>query len=73
MKIYSLAQCSLTVSECDWHIMAGNDERINSHCLTRYTTKVTALRTTGIPSNHGFSMYISYHGPKYSSTIDTSW
>ena len=35
MKIYSLTQCSLTVNECDWHIMAGNDERINSHCLTR--------------------------------------
>ena len=35
MKIYSLTQCSLTVNECDWHILAGNDERINSHCLTR--------------------------------------
>ena len=34
-KIYSLTQCSLTVNECDWHILAGNDERINSHCLTR--------------------------------------
>ena len=32
-KIYSLTQCSLTVNECDWHILAGNDERINSHCL----------------------------------------
>ena len=36
-KIYSLTQCSLTVNECDWHILAGNDERINSHCLTRNT------------------------------------
>ena len=35
-KIYSLTQCSLTVNECDWHILVGNDERINSHCLTRY-------------------------------------
>ena len=34
-KIYSLTQCSLTVNGCDWHILAGNDERINSHCLTR--------------------------------------
>ena len=34
-KIYSLTQCSLTVNECDWHILAGNDKRINSHCLTR--------------------------------------
>ena len=34
-KIYSLTQCSLTVNEYDWHILAGNDERINSHCLTR--------------------------------------
>ena len=34
-KIYSLTQCSLTVNECDWYILAGNDERINSHCLTR--------------------------------------
>ena len=25
---YSLTQCSLTVSECGWHILAGNDERI---------------------------------------------
>ena len=22
-------QCSLTVNECDWHILAGNEERIN--------------------------------------------
>ena len=35
-KIYSLTQCSLTVNECDWHILAGNDERINSYCLTGY-------------------------------------
>ena len=35
-KIYSLTQCSLTVNECDWHILAGNDKRINSHCLIRY-------------------------------------
>ena len=34
-KIYSLTQCSLTVNGCDWHILAGNDERINSHCLIR--------------------------------------
>ena len=34
-KIYSLTQCSLTVNQCDWYILAGNDERINSHCLTR--------------------------------------
>ena len=36
-QIYSLTQCSLTVNEGDWHILAGNDERINSHCLTRNT------------------------------------
>ena len=23
------------MNECDWYILAGNDERINSHCLTR--------------------------------------
>ena len=34
IEIYSLTQCSLTVNECDWLILAGNDERINSHCLT---------------------------------------
>ena len=34
-KIFSLNQCSLSVNWCDWHILAGNDERINSHCLTR--------------------------------------
>ena len=34
-KIYSLTQCGLTVNECDWHLLAGIDERINSHCLTR--------------------------------------
>ena len=28
----ALYQCSLTVNECDWHILVGNDERINSHC-----------------------------------------
>ena len=33
-KIYSLTQCSLTVNKCDWHILAGNNERIKSHCLT---------------------------------------
>ena len=36
-KIYSLTQCSLTVNGCDWHILVGIDERINSHCLTRFT------------------------------------
>ena len=34
-KIYSLTQCSLSVNECDWHILEGNDKRINTHCLTR--------------------------------------
>ena len=34
-KIYSLTQCSLIVNECDWHILAGNDGRIKSHCLTQ--------------------------------------
>ena len=34
-QIYSLTQCGLTVNECDWHILEDNDERINSHCLTR--------------------------------------
>ena len=33
----SLTQCSHTVNECDWHSLAGNVERINSHCLTRYS------------------------------------
>ena len=23
------------MNECDWHILAGNEERIKSHCLTR--------------------------------------
>ena len=32
-KIYSLTQCSLSVNECDWHILEDNDERIRSHCL----------------------------------------
>ena len=34
-QVYSLIQCRLTVNECDRQILAGNDERINSHCLTR--------------------------------------
>ena len=34
-KIYSLTQCSLSVNECDWYILAGNDERINTNCLIR--------------------------------------
>ena len=34
-QIYSLTQCSRTVNECDWDILVVNDERINSHCLTR--------------------------------------
>ena len=42
-KIYSLTQCSLTVNECDWHILAGNNKRINSHCLTRLTLKSQPL------------------------------
>ena len=33
-KIYSLTQSSFTVNECDSHILAGNDKRIKSHCLT---------------------------------------
>ena len=39
-KIYLLTQCSLTVNECDWHILAGNQERIKSHCLTRDKAKM---------------------------------
>ena len=35
-KIYSLTQYSLTMNGDDWPILAGNGERINSHCLTRY-------------------------------------
>ena len=35
-KIYSFTQCSLAVNGCDWHILADNDERIKSHCLTRF-------------------------------------
>ena len=32
---YSLTQCDLNVSGCDWCILVGNDERIVLHCLTR--------------------------------------
>ena len=42
-KIYSLTQCILTVNECDWQILAGNDERINSHCLTRFSASLIRL------------------------------
>ena len=35
-KIYSITQCILSVNECDWHILAGNDERINTHCLSQW-------------------------------------
>ena len=34
-EIYSLTQCGLTVNECDWQILAGNDDRIVVHCQTR--------------------------------------
>ena len=37
-KVYSLTQCSLTVNECDWHILAGNDERINSLLMINYSS-----------------------------------
>ena len=48
-KIYSLIQCSLTVNECDWHILAGNDDRIYSHCLTRWTEVIAQdIRTYGV-------------------------
>ena len=43
-KIYSLTHCSLTVNECDWHILVGNDERINSHYLTRIQTFVNNFK-----------------------------
>ena len=33
-NIYPLIQCSLIVNEGDWYIVAGNDERFNSHCST---------------------------------------
>ena len=41
-------QCeyTFTVNECDWHILAGNDERINSHCLT-------CVFTIDEPTSHG--------------------
>ena len=49
-KIYSLTQCNLTVNECDWHISAGNDERINSHCLIRYLIFLGPTSTHYLPS-----------------------
>ena len=42
-KIYSLTECSLSVNECDWYILAGKDDRINSHCLSRHTTRLLIL------------------------------
>ena len=56
-KIYSLTQCSLTVNECDWQILAGNDERIKSHCLTRAKdwTQVACLAVSY--SNHYTRMF----------------
>ena len=55
-KIYSVTQCSLTVEECDWHILGGNDERINSHYLTRnngsITHSVTILNFNGGYNKH---------------------
>ena len=42
-KIYSLTQCCLTVNGCDWHILAGNDDRIKSHCFIR--TSIFSKRT----------------------------
>ena len=52
-KIYSLIQCSLIVNEGDWHILAGNDQRINLHCLTRYLAISKRL-------NKGFLDIIDY-------------
>ena len=46
-KIYSWTQCSLSVKECDWHVLAGNDEWINSHCLTRNGFKCYLKRFQG--------------------------
>ena len=42
-KIYSLTQCSLTMNECDWHTLAGNDGRIKSHCLARQWSSMAHL------------------------------
>ena len=47
-KIYSFTQCRLTVNEFDWHIFAGNDERINSHCLTRVSLNSATSVTKNI-------------------------
>ena len=44
-KIYSLTQCSPTVNECDWHILAGNNERINSYCLTCFKFQILDERS----------------------------
>ena len=32
-KIFSFTRCSLTVNECDRHILTGNDERIVVRCF----------------------------------------
>ena len=32
---------------CDWHILAGNDERINSHCLTHAVSVICSFSIEG--------------------------
>ena len=56
-KIYSLTQCSLTVNEYDWHILAGNDVRINSHCLTRWVEIPPVFERQGIWKHYTWTKF----------------
>ena len=61
LKIHSLTQCNLTMNGCDWHILAGNNERIVFHCLTRFSKPRTfnLKRFLGnIAMSTGFKNYI---------------
>ena len=52
-KIYSSSQCSLTVNECDWHILAATKRELNHIVwlgVLPYSTRCVCLDRLGITS-----------------------
>ena len=72
-KIYSLTQCSLTVNECDWHILAGNTRELihivwldDQEKIYRFLLKlIEGWTLSQIPLKAGVSMWVDTWVPGF--------
>ena len=65
IKILSPTQCEISKVWCDWHTLAGNDQRIVSHNLNRVVTKEHKQKATDqvvkLCEDTSLVMYTSLH------------